>query len=160
MLAIAELCGVGEKAREAAAALSRRNDEASLGVELLRDIRGIFEQRTVDRLRSEELTNKLGEMADRPWAELPWTGKPITQPQLAKLLKGYGVRPKQVRFEGQTFKGYELEWFAEAWRYIPPTPQGRRNSETNAEFRQKCRNKFRACFGKNPREQPLFRCFG
>ena len=58
MLAIAELCGVGEKAREAAAALSRRNDEASLGVELLRDIRGVFEQRTVDRLRSEELTEQ------------------------------------------------------------------------------------------------------
>ena len=140
LFAIADLCGVGERARAAAVALSRRSDEASLGVELLRDIRGTFEQRGVDRIRSEDLAHRLGEMADRPWAEMPWTGKAITQPQLAKLLKGYGVKPKQVRFEGQTFKGYELEWFEKAWRYIPPdppvegeTPKQTQKSAKNAE---------------------------
>jgi hypothetical protein len=144
ILAIAELCGAGEKARAAATALSRRSDEASLGVELLRDIRGIFEQRDVDRIRSEELAHKLGDMADRPWAELPWTGKPITQPQLAKLLKTYGIKPKQIRFdEDHTFKGYELNWFEKVWRYIPPDPpktgetpkqtqKSTKNSETNS----------------------------
>ena len=39
MLAIADLCGLGTEARAAAIKLSRRADEASLGVELLRDIR-------------------------------------------------------------------------------------------------------------------------
>jgi putative DNA primase/helicase len=124
LLAIAELCGVGEAARASAVALSRRSDEASLGVELLRDIRGIFEQQDVDRIRSEELTNKLGNMADRPWAEMPWTGKPITQPQLARLLKPYKVKPKKIRFDAGPFNGYELAWFEKAWRYIPAsTPQ-------------------------------------
>ena len=71
LLAIAELAGMGPRAREAALVLSWRADEASLGVELLRDIRSIFEKRGVDRIRSEELVNKLGGMADRPWAEMP-----------------------------------------------------------------------------------------
>ena len=119
LIAIGELCGVGEKARQAADALSVRNDDASLGVELLRDIRDIFRQRGIDRIRSEELVNKLVAQADRPWPEMPYSGKPITQSQLAKLLKGYGVRSKQVRFDAVTLKGYMLEDFDKAWRYIP-----------------------------------------
>jgi hypothetical protein len=143
MLAIGELCGVGEKARAAAVALSRRNDEASLGAELLRDIRGIFaglQKRGEDRIRSEALTDHLANMKDRPWAEMPWTGKPITQPQLAKMLKGYGIKPKQIRFGDHTFKGYEFAWFEKAWRYLPPeppvegeTPKQTQNSAKNAE---------------------------
>jgi putative DNA primase/helicase len=141
MLAIADLCGVSKEARSAAVALSRRNDEASLGVELLRDIRGIFAPMThVDRIRSEALTDQLANMKDRPWAEMPWTGKPLTQPQLAKLLKGYGIKPKQIRFGDHTFKGYEFAWFDKAWRYIPPeppleaeTPKQSQNCAKNAE---------------------------
>ena len=79
LLAIAEICDVAEQARKAATALSRRADEASLGVELLRDIRDILAG--LDRIRSEELVNKLQAMADRPWAEMPFTNKPITARQ-------------------------------------------------------------------------------
>ncbi|HUS97785.1 MAG TPA: DUF3631 domain-containing protein, partial [Hyphomicrobiaceae bacterium] len=117
LLAIAELCGCADQAKKAATALSRRADEASLGVELLRDIRDTLEDR--DRIRSEELVNKLQAMADRPWAEMPYSGKPITQVQLAKMLKPYGPRPDQIRFGGLTFKGYMREWFETAFRYIP-----------------------------------------
>ena len=60
MLAIAELCGAGEKARAAAEVLSRRADEASLGVELLRDIKAIFEKGTgLDRIESKVLAHRL-----------------------------------------------------------------------------------------------------
>jgi uncharacterized protein DUF3631 len=65
------------------------------------------------------LVNKLVAMADRPWPEMPYSGKPITQGQLAKLLKPFKVYPKQVRFGELGFKGYMLEWFEGAWRYIP-----------------------------------------
>ena len=125
LLAIGQLCGVGDKARQAAEALAMRNDDASLGVELLRDIRDIFREREqkhvahADRIRSEELVNKLVAMADRPWPEMPYSGRPITQGQLAKLLKPFKVYPKQVRFGELGFKGYMLEWFEGAWRYIP-----------------------------------------
>lgn len=145
LLAIAELCGVSARARDAATALSRRADEASLGVELLRDIRDMFGARNADRLRSDEIVNKLAEMADRPWADMPFSHRPITQAQLAKLLKPFGVRPDQVRFGERTFKGYKLEWFERAFRYIPEEPlpqhpQNRGNTETTADFCEKRRN--------------------
>jgi putative DNA primase/helicase len=140
LLAIAEICDAAERARKAAIALSRRADEASLGVELLRDIRDILDNR--DRIRSEELVNKLQAMADRPWAEMPFTNKPITQLQLAKMLKPYSVRPEQVRFGELTFKGYMREWFESAFRYIPddstgPHPQNMGNTETTTDYCEK-----------------------
>jgi hypothetical protein len=123
LLAIAELCGVDEPAREAAKALSQRADESSLGVELLRDIRDILGGQ--EKIQSEVLTNKLGQLHDRPWAEMPWTGRPITQMQLARLLKPYRVRPKQMKFDEGGFKGYEAACFEEAWRYLPADPPGK-----------------------------------
>ena len=140
LLAIAEICGLGERARKAAIALSRRADEASLGVELLRDIRDILEDH--DRIRSGELVNKLTAMEDRPWSEMPYSGKAMTQSQLAKLLKPYGVRPEQVRFGELTFKGYMRQWFETAFRYIPDDhiaspPDNRGNTETTADFYEK-----------------------
>jgi putative DNA primase/helicase len=79
LLVIAELCGpkIAERARAAAVALSRRSDDASLGVELLRDIRDIAAElgnAGVDHIRSTDLVHKLGNMSDRPWAEMPYTG--------------------------------------------------------------------------------------
>jgi putative DNA primase/helicase len=126
LLVIAELCGprMAERARAAAVALSRRSDDASLGVELLRDIRDIADELGkvgIDHIRSTELVNKLGNMSDRPWAEMAYTGKPISQPQLAKLLKAYHIKPRNIRFGGDIFKGYEFASFATAFRYIPST---------------------------------------
>jgi putative DNA primase/helicase len=146
MLAIAELGGktLAERARDAARTLSRRADDANLGVELLRDIRDLFVG--LDRIRSEDLVNKLVAMVDRPWPEMPYNGKSITQPQVARLLKPYGVKPDQVRFGELTFKGFKLEWFKDAFRYIPSnppegeTPKQRRKSavsgETSTETRE------------------------
>jgi hypothetical protein len=79
------------------------------GVELLRDIRDLSVG--LDRFRSEELVNKLVAMVDRPWPEMPYSGKSITQTQVARLLKPYGVKPDQVRFGELTFKGFKIEWF-------------------------------------------------
>jgi putative DNA primase/helicase len=139
LLAIAEICDVGAQARQAATALSRRSDEASLGVELLRDIRQVFESESRDRIRSQDLANKLQNMEDRPWAEMPFTHKPISQLQLAKILKAYGVQPAQVRFGDMTCKGYKQECFESAFRYIPddhpaPNPQNGGNNETTADY--------------------------
>ena len=72
---------------------------------------------------------------------MPDGGRPITQRGLAGLLKDYRVRPKQVRFDdGITLKGYMLEWFEKAFRYIPEAPDGGKiteTSETTAENGQK-----------------------
>ena len=74
----------------------------------------------------------------------PYSGKPLTQAQLAKLLKPFKVAPKQVRFDVLTFKGYKLADFDNAFRYIPAerdgvppesaeTPKQTQSSAKNAE---------------------------
>jgi hypothetical protein len=141
LLAVAELCGCADQARKGAAALSRRADDASLGVELLRDIRSIFIETETDRIRSADLLHKLISMEDRPWSQMPYTNKEITGLELAKMLKPYGVRPDQVRFGDLTAKGYMRQSFETAFRYIPDDPsphlQNRGNTETTADFSEK-----------------------
>jgi hypothetical protein len=54
----------------------------------------------------------------------PYNGKSLTQLQLAKLLKGFKVAPKQIRFDDfHTYKGYMRDWFDKAFRYIPATAE-------------------------------------
>jgi Protein of unknown function (DUF3631) len=55
---------------------------------------------------------------DSDWVE--WkNGKPITQKQLANLLKRYGITPEPVRIDGQQVRGYRRVAFIEAWeRYL------------------------------------------
>ena len=134
MLAIGELCGAGDKARASAAGLSRRADEASLGVELLRDIKAIFETGPgLARISSEVLVLKLTQLEGRPWSEMPFSGKPITQLQLAKLLKGFKVVPKPMRLDGDhLLRGYTAEMFEKAWRYIPAETETEAESEIDA----------------------------
>ena len=48
-------------------------------------------------------------------------GQPISQRQVAGLLKGYGIRSRSVRDGDDTAKGYRLDQFTEAFaRYLPP----------------------------------------
>jgi hypothetical protein len=67
------------------------------------------------------LVEKLGSLAEQPWSEYRG-GKAITQAQLARLLKPYGIASKQIRVEKNS-KGYEREQFEEAWaRYLADSP--------------------------------------
>ena len=171
LLAIAELCGKGDEARGAATFLSGRSDEASLGVELLRDIREIFVKADADRIKSKDLVAELTALEDRPWGEMPDTLRPINQNGVARMLKPFKVKPRQVRFGNNTFKGYQQGWFERAFRYIPECVerQGvekRGNVETTAENSQKSRNiseqhvsaktaENDQCFGVSPFPDPL-----
>jgi putative DNA primase/helicase len=86
-------------------------DEDSIGPTLLADIRGIFADRSADRLRSVTIGAELAKMESRPWAEWGKQAKPISVIQIARLLKPFGVKPDTVRFGEETDKGYLLEWF-------------------------------------------------
>jgi putative DNA primase/helicase len=127
LLAIADDAGGPwpERMRRALVALfgKRAADDgaADLGTMLLADIKTIFEERNVDRLRSTALAALLTEFEERPWPE--WRqGKPITAPQVARLLRRFGIRPGPIRMkDGEVAKGYRRESFADAWaRYLPP----------------------------------------
>jgi hypothetical protein len=132
LLAIAELAA-GEwpdRAHRAAQSLSGTGDTASVGTALLRDIKGIFDARTEDRVLSAytkerigsgDLVGKLTADPDSRWAE--WKGgKPLTQSQLARLLRPFGIAPEQVRLMSESSsqtRGYLAARFRDAWeRYL------------------------------------------
>jgi hypothetical protein len=143
LLAIAQAAG-GEwpiQARQALIELcaEARASDDSIGVKLLSDIHGIFEERQADRISSEELATALAGIETSPWGE--WShGKPITKYKLAQLLKRFGIVPDGIRLpDGKTPRGYHKEDFRDSWeRYLPSnspesphTPLSKCNSATD-----------------------------
>ncbi len=106
------------RARRIAQELGGRSEQPA-GIMLLEDIRRVFIEDGSDQLFSKEMARKLSEMEDRPWPELH-QGKPITAPQIAKLLQPFGIRPRTLRKGTDTAKGYKLKDFGDAFmRYVP-----------------------------------------
>jgi len=136
LLAIAACAGPEWLARATAAALKLSEDGGSaetIGSRLLADIRTIFatEQAAdfgrakvkVTKISSVDLTAALADLDEAPWGT--WNhGKPITQVQLASLLKQYRIKSKTVRLGAHdTPKGYSLAQFSDVFtRYLRPTP--------------------------------------
>jgi putative DNA primase/helicase len=121
LLAIADLAGGAwpDQARDAACVLSGEGHDTSINVGILADIRLVFGEDT-DIIRSADLVAKLVADPERPWAE--WSrGKPLTQKQLAGLLRPFGIISEEVHPPGQPHgKGYKRIRFEEAWAaYLP-----------------------------------------
>ena len=116
LIAIADMAG-GEsatRARRIAEELGGNRGEQTASVKLLEDIQRIFADEGTDRIPSQELATKLAKMEDRPWVE--WRNdKPMTPPQVAKLLNQFKVRPDTIRMASGTAKGYMLKDFADAF---------------------------------------------
>ena len=107
--ALTELCGV------------RDDEDDSDPTILFTDIRQLFHDRQTDKLWSEEIVSALAQMENRPWPE--WkSGKPITQRQLAQLLKPFKIESKDIKkLDNTVKKGYRLDQFRDAFqRYLPP----------------------------------------
>ena len=138
LLAIAACAGPEWLARATAAALKLSEDgegTETIGSQLLADIERIFAtervvgfgspkvKAKVTKLSSADLTAELADDEEAPWGT--WNrGKPITQVQLARLLKQYGIKSKTVRLGAhRTPKGYDLAQFSDALtRYRRPAP--------------------------------------
>jgi hypothetical protein len=123
LLAIADLAG-GEwpdRARRAVLGLCGEESEDSLGVQLLRDVRTVFED--LDRLSTEALVERLVSLPESPWGTLH-KGRPLDQRGLARRLAAFGIRSRNVRLENDRIaKGYHREQFEDAWiRYVPTFP--------------------------------------
>jgi hypothetical protein len=126
MLAIADAIG-GEwpdKARKAAEKLAGVTASNSIGVKLLADIRTIFDVSGADCLSSATLVAKLTADAESGWSE--WRGgKPLTQRQLAGLLRPFGIVSGTIHPAGEPdAKGYQRPHFEDAFgRYLDPSTQ-------------------------------------
>jgi putative DNA primase/helicase len=124
-IAIADLAGNGwgKFARDAAKALSGDTsaEDDSPAVQLLADLRDLFDAEPSGVLFTEEMLKALAKRDDRAWPEWGKAGRPISGRQVAALLKPLGIKTnKTVRRGANTDKGYRREWFDDAFaRYLP-----------------------------------------
>ncbi|MER6597316.1 DUF3631 domain-containing protein [Streptomyces parvus] len=141
LLAVADAAGGTWPARARAACLelvdaAHDNDEASLGVRLLTDLRDkVF--CGADRMPTAVILEILLRMDDAPWGDLD--DKPLNSRTLAKLLSQYvtpankPIKPRGIRTPSGTPKGYYAEDLTDAWtRYCPPPPEESATSATSA----------------------------
>jgi putative DNA primase/helicase len=125
LLAIAELAGQrwAVRAQQAALALSgEESNDDDLGVEILKDIAAVFARRNVDAVFTKILLPELVADMERPWGAYGKDRKPITDRQVARLLKPFGIISKTVRVGEATAKGYERVWFDEAFAAYVSVP--------------------------------------
>lgn len=99
--------------------LNSFDEELQESTMLLSDIQAIFDAHDSNKISSADLVSKLIQDKDRPWCEIKY-GRPMTQNGLATVLKIYGIKPKVIRINGSTPRGYELSQFTDSFaRYLP-----------------------------------------
>jgi hypothetical protein len=125
LLAIAELLGDAEAAslrgsllHVYARSLTSMDDEPLL--RLLKDIKRIFDSFHIDRISTQNLLAALNDDETAPWSEFGGRGRPLTDAQLARLLKPVKICPRTIRIAvNSTPKGYLRDDFKDAWdRYL------------------------------------------
>jgi hypothetical protein len=124
---------IAEQARTAMLKITgtRSDADQSAAVQLLEDLKTLFDERHAEELGSADICEWLAQKDARPWAEFS-RGRPITQNGLARLLRPYKITSGSVHPYGSTIKGYKRKEFEEAWeRYLsPPIPENKNPPET------------------------------
>ena len=155
LLAIAQLAGGAwpTLAAQAAVALSGHDgDDDPLAEQVLADLYAIFHDPATafeaperDRLSTAHVVELLVALDARPWATYNTkTGKPVTQYQVARLLKRFGVRPVKARIDAKATNCYHRSDLEPAWRrYSPPVQVGtsEQTNETGPESMISSRNR-------------------
>lgn len=131
LLAIADEAGGDwpERARRAAVALSGPDgsDADSIGALLLGAIRDAFGERRA--MFTKDILAAVNAREDLPFGG--WrNGDGLDARTLGKLLRQYDVSapdgepvPRTIRIGGETLRGYERDWFRDAWeRWLPQHP--------------------------------------
>ena len=130
LLAIADRTGYGEAARKAALEIEDMAAAAApaLAVQLLSDIRDVFDRLDADRVTTKTLIAELASDEEGPWLSYGKSGKPISDRQLSGLLRdfrrGYGIRSRDMRTDEKetALKGYYRTDFEDDFlAYLPKT---------------------------------------
>jgi hypothetical protein len=132
----------GKLARAAAVELAgKAADSATIGATLLGDLRDLFREEANKwgckiedaEISSATICGALGSMETRLWPEWGRHRKPISQRQLASLLKPFSIIPVGIRTGDSTPRGYRYRDFEDVFsRYIPETAESTRNTATTA----------------------------
>ncbi|MGW3619476.1 DUF3631 domain-containing protein [Micromonospora arida] len=118
LLAIADVAGGDwpERARLAARGLARAehgHDTVTPGTRLLRDIERLWPTDD-DFLPTWELLKLVTGDNQSDWGRHDY-GKPLTESQMAALLRPFGIRPKQKKVMGKPIRGYLRSLLEDAW---------------------------------------------
>jgi hypothetical protein len=126
LFAIADLDGreFGERARLAAIGLARETpeDEDAHGVLLLKALKPLFGE--AEALPTETVVKELNENEELPFGGYR-KGAGIDSRGLARLLKPFGIRPKVIRAEEKTPRGYRRDQLTDAWNRYCAAPDKR-----------------------------------
>ncbi len=135
LLGVADIAGGDwpRLGREAAKVLVAIAEEAepSLSLRLLADLRTVFGES--EALSTKAILADLLLVEDGPWGDLK--GKPITDSQMARRLRQYGIKSKPIRIGDSTPRGYTRADLHDAWRrYLPPLAGKGATSATSQSF--------------------------
>jgi hypothetical protein len=110
--------------------VNSQDDSMSSERQVLADTYKITEGLT--HIRSSDLVDKLINLNESDYGHFTY-GRPISDRTLAKCLRPYEIKSKQIRFPSGSFKGYEVFEIVRAYQgYVPrvPTPLEIETEET------------------------------
>jgi Protein of unknown function (DUF3631) len=120
LVAIAEILRCGRQSREALVTLlegERLDDQESMRIRLLRDIRVVFDKCEARVISTKRLMLELITIDEAPWAT--YYGRGIDPRDLSNLLRHYDIKSTTVRLKSGPAKGYKRDAFHDAWeRYL------------------------------------------
>jgi hypothetical protein len=120
------------RARNAAIAVTTNDEKASLGVQLLSDLRIVFGVN--DKLTTEQILQGLSDLAEAELRCFHNNGEALNARDLSKCLRPYGVRPVDVWIGGRSAKGYIADDLRDAWERYLPTSEEREVREKREGF--------------------------
>lgn len=114
-----------ERVQSVAITIARNDDEElspDINVELLKDVKSVFEDKRVNSIFSSALIESLCADEDAPWCT--WNkGKPMRQRQLTSRLKEFGITARDVRIGKKVKSGFHRNAFQDVFaRYLSPAP--------------------------------------
>lgn len=136
LIAAGDICGPfwGKKARELSLLSigDDSTDTASNGENLLSDMKDIFEDYT-EHIYTETLVEKLNALDERSWSG--WNhNRGMQAKDIARMLKPFGVKSKNIQSDGKQLKGYKRVDFGEVFdRYLPSQVDGRTDGRANKD---------------------------
>ena len=117
LLQIASVLGVYDVAVRACLEICQQEKEPTQNEQLLSDIRDIWHG---DKTSSKLLLERLTANDESQWQTLN-NGQPITAHQLAKRLKSFGIKSKNMRLGESVTKGFDKVDFVKVWgQYLRP----------------------------------------
>ena len=91
-------------------------DDEEAAIQLLKDIRAVFDEQDKNSLHSTTIAQALAEMEGQPWGEWGRSGKPISAHAIGRILKPFAIHPVQIWIDGVgNRRGYRRSAFEHIW---------------------------------------------